>query len=405
MLDELAFRPRFTTTYEVRTREPLFPSPSMARTERLYALDAARFLAMLLMVQGHTLDALVTPTELDIAHFPWSVWHFLRGLTAPAFLVVSGIVHVFATRRDSAGRIPGELIWRRIRWALTLLGIGYLMMFPAQRMWHLPYVPAAEWTAFFRVHILQLIGVTLVFVLGLFVLTRTDRQLSIVGIVSAAFIIAAAPYAATVDWYRWLPEPIAAYMSTERGSLFPVVPFSAYLLLGIPIGVWLKHLDPEQRTQALLYRLPLLGILVLSLAPPLTWACQGLLPAHANPFHANPGLILLRFGLVLLFVGAAAWLHRWTRRWEHFYAIAGRYALLIFVGHLVLLYGTPWFDSFARWYPRALSLEQGIGMTALIIAVCLGGVYCAEMLRRSRRVWAVMQVGIATAVVYFLLAP
>ncbi|MEN3027531.1 MAG: heparan-alpha-glucosaminide N-acetyltransferase domain-containing protein, partial [Chlorobiota bacterium] len=189
---------------------------SMQKSERLVALDAVRFVAMLLMIQGHTLDALVAPTELDVTKFPWSVWNFLRGLTAPVFLLASGIVHVFATKRDPRGQLPRQLVWRRIRWALTLLGVGYLMMLPAQRLWHLNCVPAEQWTAFFRVHILQLLGVTLLAVLALFLFTRTHRQLALAGGIVGLLIVLAAPAAAWVDWYRVLPEPLAAYMSTDR---------------------------------------------------------------------------------------------------------------------------------------------------------------------------------------------
>lgn len=378
----------------------------MSRSERLYALDAARFMAMLLMIQGHTLDALVSPRELDIASFPWNIWHFLRGLTAPIFLVVSGIVHVFATHRTPEGKLPEALVWRRLRWALTLVGIGYLMMFPAQRLWHLGHVPPEQWTAFFRVHILQLIGVTLLVVLGLMLLTRTERQLGIAGALMGSVIVALAPATAWVDWYRLLPEPLAAYMSTDRGSLFPIVPFAAYLFLGLPLGSWLKSIPAEQRTRALRVHLPLGGLLLLSLVPFLASGFEWIVPPQANPYHANPGFILLRFGLALLFIGAVAWLAELTPRWGPRYALFGRYALFLFVGHLVLLYGTPWFHSIARLYPKALSLAEGGIAVLAVIAVCLGSVLFIEALRRRfHPAWFLLRAGAVAAVVYLMLAP
>lgn len=377
----------------------------MQKSERLVALDAVRFVAMFLMIQGHTLDALVAPTELDVTKFPWSVWNFLRGLTAPVFLLASGIIHVFATKRDSHGRLPRQLVWRRIRWALTLLGIGYLMMFPAQRLWHLNYVPAEQWTAFFRVHILQLLGVTLLAVLALFLLTRTHRQLALAGAIVGLLIVLAAPAAAWVDWYRVLPEPLAAYMSTDRGSLFPVIPFSAYLFLGLPLGAWLLQLPSGTRLWALQRIVPLAGLGLTAASVALAPCFQGLLPPHANPFHANPGFILLRFGLALVFVGAIAWLYGWTRNWANLYTLAGRYALFVFVGHLVVLYGTPWFDSFARWYPKTLSLAEGIGILAVVLALLGVGIAAAELLRRWWRKPSLLWAGVGSVLGYILLAP
>ncbi|MBP7094033.1 MAG: DUF1624 domain-containing protein, partial [Candidatus Kapabacteria bacterium] len=92
---------------------------------RLYALDLARFLAMLFMMQGHVLDTLVSPAVIDITQAPWNIWHWIRGLTAPVFLMVSGAVHVFATKRDAHGRVREDVMGKRIRWAITIMGLGY----------------------------------------------------------------------------------------------------------------------------------------------------------------------------------------------------------------------------------------------------------------------------------------
>ena len=75
---------------------------------RLFALDLARLMAMLMMMQGHTLDALVNPQLMDLGTFPWNIWQFMRGLTAPIFLIVSGTVHVFAMKRDEQGAMSEE---------------------------------------------------------------------------------------------------------------------------------------------------------------------------------------------------------------------------------------------------------------------------------------------------------
>ncbi len=377
----------------------------MPQNARLHSLDAARAVAMLLMVQGHTLDALVSPTELDITRLPWSLWHFFRGLTAPVFLLLSGIVHVLATHRGADGRIPAQLIWRRLRWAITLIGIGYLMMFPAQRIWHLHSVSPEQWSAFFRVHILQLIGVLLVFVLILFLLTRSNHHVGVLGLISGIALLAAAPAAAWVDWYGLLPEPLAAYMSTERGSLFPLVPFAAYLLLGLPLGSWLERLPAEQRNRALRSHWPLLGLGILALSPLLTLWCQPFIPPRANPYHANPGLILMRFGLALLFLSAIAWLFQRAARWTSLFALLGRYALFIFVGHLVVLYGTPWFNSFARLYPKSLSLAEGIAATVFVIAVCIAGIAAVETARRYRISWHVVRLALSAVLLYWLVGP
>ena len=103
---------------------------------------------MCFMMQGHVLDALVTRDVIVTTELPWSIWHLIRGFTAPIFLMVSGAVHAFATKRDEDGRVREDVIAKRIRWAFTIIGIGYFMMFPAGRVWDFPFVSDAGWQWF-----------------------------------------------------------------------------------------------------------------------------------------------------------------------------------------------------------------------------------------------------------------
>ena len=97
---------------------------SMLSSQRITALDMARFLAMIMMVQGHTIDALASRDFLDIHFFPWNVWDFLRGFTAQIFLIVSGMVQVFANKRLENGKLKPETIKKRITIATILIIIG-----------------------------------------------------------------------------------------------------------------------------------------------------------------------------------------------------------------------------------------------------------------------------------------
>ena len=74
---------------------PRLNSSQVNSNSRLFVLDLARCIAMIMMIQGHTLDALTDPQLLDIHAFPWNIWNFIRGLTAPVFLIVSGDHNLF----------------------------------------------------------------------------------------------------------------------------------------------------------------------------------------------------------------------------------------------------------------------------------------------------------------------
>lgn len=339
---------------------------------RLYALDLARFVAMLLMIQGHVLDALVTPAELDITQAPWNVWNWIRGLTAPVFLTVSGAVHVFAAKRDAEGRIPSSTIERRLRWAITILLIGYALVFPGKRIIDLPYVPESGWTSFFAVNILQLVGVTMIVFVMVVESTRSVAEMGRRAAITAGLILAMSPLAHLAAVHGALPSWLRPYLTMQYGSLFPFFPVAAYLFLGVIIGVYL-HARPADQRDAALTRLALRAGLPLTLLG--YGALYGLI-AMGVPQKSidNPDSVLLvvaRFGATLVIFAGAVQLLRVTWRLRSSYVLFGSKSLYIYVIHVVLLFGTPWWDGIGRTKSKTLSLQSGLGMMVLILTSTL----------------------------------
>ncbi|MEN9281441.1 MAG: hypothetical protein RL594_376 [Bacteroidota bacterium] len=376
---------------------------------RLYALDLARFVAMLLMIQGHVLDALVMPSELDISHAPWSIWNWIRGLTAPVFLTVSGAVHVFAAKRDAEGRIPSTTIERRLRWAITILVIGYALVFPGKRIIDLPYVPPSGWTAFFAVNILQLVGVTMMLFVVVMESTRSVKNMGRRAAITAALILACSPLAHMDAVVNALPAWLSPYLSAERGSLFPFFPVGSYLFLGVIVGSYL-HAKPSEERDATLVRL------AVRIGLPLTIVGYGLLyglVAMGVPQSDidNPNSVLLvcaRFGAVLVVFAGAVQVLRLTWRLRSAYVLFGAKSLYIYVIHVVLLFGTPWWDGVGRTRSKSVPLASGIGWMVLILCSTLVLAWLidryqgAALTDSTRR--RVRQVLVAALIVMFVIA-
>lgn len=339
------------------------PAPTGAESPRprIHVLDFARLVAILLMLQGHTLEAFVAPSAMDWNTLHWQVWGQLRGLTAPLFLLVSGAATVLATRRDPAGRIPLRQSLRRIRTAAMVLAIGYLMVFPAARLADLRWVSADGWRVFLQVNILQLNGITLLLLTGLMALTRSARTHAAWSLGLGLAILLAAPWIAGFGWFTRLPEGLAAYLSFAHGSLFPIFPASAFMFLGVGLGTVLLEAPEGQRLR--LFRLTALGAglaaLALSLlAERVSGAC---LPVHdayrtgwASSFH-RLGFSLVTLGLL------AAVAEAWPRVAQAL-APLGRKSLAIYVVHLALIYGTPWTPGLMGQPLHALGAIEGVGL-------------------------------------------
>lgn len=382
-------------------------SASMATTaqpqQRFYALDLVRLVAMLFMMQGHVLYALVSPEHLNIAEFPWNIWHFVRGLTAPIFLLTSGAVHVFANKRDAEGKLPRQTLIRRLRWAVTLIGIGYLMVFPANRIFDLPYVPPHVWTAFFRVNILQLTGIALALLTIVISLTRSTRAFANVSVGIGVAIVLLSPFVEQVDWFAHAPEGIAAYLSYAHGSIFPIFPFASYLFFGVAIGRYLQSIPSERRAEMFPRFTGIAGGILVAVAFLCSYIPFSPFPAHT--YHlANPAFVCMRIGLSLLCMSGIGVLYRLTQSWGTYYSLFGKKALHIYVGHLVLLYGTPWFRAVGSQRFNTLTVPEGIAFAVGIIAICLTAVYVLHYYQNnSLRFRKLLPYTISAALAYALL--
>lgn len=344
-----------------------FDKPS----SRLTSLDLTRLFAMLMMMQGHALFALADPNAMDMSETSWQIWNFLRGITAPIFLFVSGVVHIFANKRQADGRLSKDKIKKRIKVSVVVIAIGYLLVFPSSKIYDLLYLGDGAWQVFFQVNVLQMFGVSLLLLLLHYIVTRNEKQLGILSLVTALVIIVASPFVHTVRWFEYLPEMFGAYLTAEHGSIFPIFPFSAYLFLGSAFGAWLKSVAPEKRTQFLLKYCWMLGLPLIAAGYPLMKYFSSMDFPFVDVMRVNPGLFFIRTGAVLIVISLMTLLYTFTKNMSYYYSLFGKRAIYIYVIHLFLIYGTPIFPGFYKFYRSGLSLEWAVFCAGLITLTTL----------------------------------
>ncbi|HBB25791.1 MAG TPA: hypothetical protein DCZ59_05945 [Bacteroidetes bacterium] len=339
---------------------------------RLYALDLARFVAMLLMIQGHVLDALVMPSVIDVTEPPWNIWSWIRGLTAPVFLTVSGAVHVFAAKRDAEGRIQASTLERRMRWAVTILVIGYLLVFPGKRVIDLPYVATEGWHTFFAVNILQLVGAAMIVFVALMQTTRSVADMGRRAALAVAMILACSPLAHLDAVHAMLPMWLQPYLTSQYGSLFPFFPFASYLFLGVVIGAHLHALPAEARDARLVQMGVRFGVPLTLLGYGLLYGLVAMGVPQSSIDNADSVLLVAaRFGAVLVIFAGAVKLLRATWTLRSAYILFGSKSLYIYVIHVVLLFGTPWWDGIGRTQAKSMTLGKGLAVLLVILVATL----------------------------------
>lgn len=340
-------------------------SPPITPSKRAVFVDVLRLLAAVQMIQGHTLDALLAPSFRSGPGF--DAWTFSRGLTSTTFLFTAGLSFVLASR---AARDPAAARRRRMRRALELIVIGYLMHAPVAVLFGAE--PRAALAEFLSVDILQCIGVSL---LGLELLTWTlgswQARVAVAGCGAAALFALATAAGRLLPHGPWFA--LTSYLAPGGGSLFPLVPWAGYVLCGLAVGTWaLREGRPRVATRLVGLSVPVLG---------LGWLLARTAPG-ADP-RVAPAFLLLKLGIVLLVAGAlAAALARVTRLPGWLETLAGE-TLFLYVTHVLVLYAAN-VGVKARW-GGTLGPGPALLVALGLLVACSAGAFGYRRAERALR--------------------
>src|SRR4029453_735961 len=141
---------------------------------RVIFIDLGRFLALVFMLYGHTVSALLAPEYQQGKWF--EIWNFQRGLTSSLFLLLSGFAFSIATsRRWGSHQSFSPAVFKRTRRFALFLLLGYAIHFPVPRFSMLATLTDEQWRWFLQVDVLQLIGATFLIVQLLVLVVRSRR--------------------------------------------------------------------------------------------------------------------------------------------------------------------------------------------------------------------------------------
>jgi uncharacterized membrane protein len=326
--------------------------PAAPVSSRLLEVDVVRVCATLFMVQGHTLDVLLVPAFRE--GVAYNLWLFLRGLTAPTFLFLSG----FSFTVSAMKRWDSYLGWssgffRRMRKFAFFVLLGYAMHLPVSSFRDLSRLDAAGWRGWFQVDVLQCIGLTLILLQLAVFLCRTPQRFARLALVLGGAIVLLTPVTARIEWQRVLPLPIASYFNLRTGSLFPLFPWAGYIFAGAAMGF--ACLRWRAQAKLLLRRaLPAAGLLLFLV---------GLLRLPDLPYSsldywtASPSLFFVRVGLVFLLLTGVGYVTDWIKLPARPIQALAQESLSIYFVHICILYGSVW----------NLGLRQRVGSTLPVL--------------------------------------
>lgn len=301
-------------------------------------VDVLRIIASLQMINGHTLDSLLLPAVESGPIYAKYSW--FRGLVSVAFLLVAGMAYYLATvRRFDAHKADPGAIRRRLRRGVDLILIGYLLQLP----WGITNAPpeavARKLHYFMSCGVLQCIGFTLLVLESMTLLFKRPQHV-VIGAGVLAF-----GFAAVAPWLDSLPVDVAprfvmSWLSHKTGSLFPVAPWSAYMLGGVALGAWVLPRGSDTPLWSRLLR--------LAVAFALAYGAWRMFKVVDVPFvtkettySAKPVAIFDRLRGIVVGLTALAVVCHPIRRLPRVFSVVSRETLAVYVIHLVLLFNPP----------------------------------------------------------------
>jgi uncharacterized membrane protein len=315
--------------------------------KRLTYIDWMRGLACLLMFQTHCYDSWLRPDLRDTAVFRWSQ---LGGtLPAPLFLFLAGVSMALVTERlREKGMARNAVVQQTALRGAEIFGLG--LLFRVQEF-ALGY-RSAPWTDLFRVDILNMLGLSMIFMALLCWLTAVPQidAARVRGGAGALFAATAIAMLTPPLWTsyrpRWLPWPLESYINgvhifdKPQPWLFPLFPWSAIAFAGLAVGFLLYTPFARRRESLFFLLLGISGVLACLLSQ---WFDASLVHIYGvyDYWHSSPNFLLMRCGilLVILFL-VYAWC-RWGFAQRGFSPVIqlGNTSLLVYWVHVEFVYG------------------------------------------------------------------
>ena len=304
------------------------------QAKRLYFIDAVRAFAILMMLQGHFIDTLLDPVYRDTTNNAYNIWSYFRGITAPTFFTISGLVFTYLLLRANAKGDDMPRIKKGLLRALLLLGIGYSL-----RINLLSWFYGNFSTYFLVIDVLQCIGLSLLILVCLHVLFKKYSYLfSIVLFTIGCICFLSEPLYRNLEITN-LPLIVANYMTKVNGSVFTILPWFGYSAFGAFLStVFFRHVHREHFKLFTIITFFIAGYFFMYHSSWLLNKLFYITDIDLFKLSADYNYLFTRFGNVLILFGVFYLFERFLK--QFIISKIGEKTLSIYVIHFIILYGS-----------------------------------------------------------------
>jgi uncharacterized membrane protein len=321
-------------------------------------LDWLRGIAVLIMIEAHTLDSWTRVADRARGAYKWAI--VVGGFGAPIFLFLAGIALALAAgSRLRKGLTDAEVAAMARRRGWQIVGLAFLFRLQSA------VLGGGGLQSLLKVDILNVMGLSMLAAAGIWGMgRRAFRRALILSIASAAAAMLT-PIVRATQLLDWLPDPVEAYVRpVPPFTGFTLFPWAGFVLAGGVIGLWLDSARTPRDERRVMIALSWLG-------PAL--ATAGYLTALLPPIYAqtsfwtsSPTFFLFRVGVLITVIPIA---YVWTSvsRVKGPLQELGIASLFVYWIHVEMVYGL-----LSAPIHRRLTFEQAL-LAFLVFSACLYG--------------------------------
>ncbi len=347
------------------------PHATTSPAPRFLFIDLLRGWAVFVMIETHVVNALLDPSIKAQSFFTFL--SFINGLVAPAFLFCAGAaLGITLNRRWNELIGMRRYFWRYILRLVFIFVIAYSLHLPFFSFTKLAHITDPHvWITFYQADILQIIVLSLLFTVVLALLVRNRNLFTLSAAIIGIALVFITPVVRDSDTSGMVPW-IRPYFTTSVKSQFPIFPWSAFLLGGTLVADYFVRMREKGDEESWAKKLALLSVILCVVAMAAEVAPFQIYPNHSF-FRYSPEFFFVRFALIVLIL-LALWKYavRIPSGGNSVISVFGQESLLVYVVHLMIVYGYDYEFSFVRMFSPQLNYLECFGLFVVLTAVMYG---------------------------------
>lgn len=332
---------------------------------RLIYIDALRSFAILMMLQGHFISALLADKFKDQNNTFYKIWEYFRGITAPTFFTITGFVFMFLLLKHKNVGLDNPRVKKGIERGIKLIIWGYALRFSFGIFFGYTHV------SYYYTDVLHIIGLSLLLLCSIYLLLykRNSKLFSYTLLSITIFSFLFERYYNEIS-IPYLPIEISHYLTKENGSVFSLFPWFGYVSIGAYLApLFIKYKENKNFYKKLPLALAITGLLLLFTSSPLLLFLGSFFEINVFTVSGDYNYLFTRLGDVFLIFSIFVYLRNFLT--HSLFIKIGKVTLSIYIVHHIILYGS-WFDTgITKLYKNSLNYTEAIfGALVFMFLVC-----------------------------------